>query len=208
MCSYQKGIFRPFPPHVESYLVFLYIMTSYPWQIPRRTSSPATSSTLYASPSSSDHGVNAACVEGEDEDLLLQSSQSSRIVSVPQNDAYEQTRLVISNIELIFESMVDVLAGGGDALSIPYRSRDTPQQPLGSLKFPGRTVNEATKFSKSALRVTLPCEGPSLTLISSPPAARMVRVMELCRDALISGRIITKRCVFALSHFSYGDYRA
>lgn len=67
---------------------------------------------------------------------------------MPQNDVQEQTRLVIAKIERIFEIMVDVLAGGGDALTVPYRSRNTPQQPLSTLQFPGRTVSEATKFSQ------------------------------------------------------------
>lgn len=178
-------------------------MSSHPYHIPRRASSPATSSTLSASPPSSDQ-INAACIEDEDADLLQssQSSQSSRIVSVAQNDTHGQTLLVISKIELIFETMVDILADGGEALSIPYRGRDSPQQPLASLRFPGKTVNEATKFSKSSPQIHLTLSGHMLMLVASPAVARMMRIMDLCRDALMSGRIITKRSVVGFPRFS------
>ncbi|KUI70123.1 Meiotic recombination protein rec12 [Cytospora mali] len=68
--------------------------------------------------------------------------------------------------------MVDILAGGGDSLSIPYRSRSTPQRAQGALRFPGANVQEATKFT------------------------RMMRIMELAREALVSGRLITKRNIY------------
>lgn len=77
-----------------------------------------------------------------------QSSQSSRIVNVPRSGAENHSHLVITKIEAIFASMVDVLAEPGDALSIPYRRRNSPQRPLCTLKFPGRSVAEATKFSQ------------------------------------------------------------
>lgn len=117
----------------------------------RRASTTSTASTL-SLPESPPSSSQISTVENEREnenERFSQSSQSSRIVSVPQNDAQEQNRLVIARIEHIFEAMVEVLTQGGDALSVPYRSRNTPQQPLGTLEFPGRTVNEATKFSQS-----------------------------------------------------------
>lgn len=77
-----------------------------------------------------------------------QSSQTSRLVVVPQDGAADHSHLVIVKIEAIFASMVDVLAQAGDALSIPYRRRNSPQRPLGTLNFPGRSVAEATKFSQ------------------------------------------------------------
>lgn len=86
-------------------------------------------------------------VPDSEEGDLPQSSQSSRIVSVPRNAAQAGASLAIAKIEAIFESMVDVLTGGNDTLSIPYRNRNTPQRPLGTLKFPGRNMTEATKFS-------------------------------------------------------------
>lgn len=77
-----------------------------------------------------------------------QSSQSSRIVKVPRREAQNHSHLVIAKIEAIFASMVDVLAEPEDALSIRYRRRNLPQRPLGTLRFPGRSVAEATKFSQ------------------------------------------------------------
>lgn len=81
---------------------------------------------------------------------LSQTSQSSRIIQVPADQTHDrQVGLVISKIEDIFESMVDVLATDGDALCIPYRSRTAlPDQPPKMLKFPGSSAQEATKFSK------------------------------------------------------------
>ncbi|KUI54729.1 Meiotic recombination protein SPO11 [Cytospora mali] len=101
------------------------------------------------------------------------ASQSSRIVAVPQNAIQDnQTGLVISKIENSFAAMVDILAGGGDFLSIPYRSRSASQRAQGALRFPGSNVQEATKFT------------------------RMMRIMELAREALVSGRLITKRNIY------------
>lgn len=74
-------------------------------------------------------------------------------IQVPVNETHrDQVGLVITRIEEIFESMVDVLAHDGDALSIPYRSRATPpDQPARTLRFPATTVHEATKFSEHSL---------------------------------------------------------
>ena len=84
---------------------------------------------------------------GHEELDISQSSQSSRIVTVNNGDSDQiQNYRVISKIEEIFASMVDVLAEGGDALVIPYRRR-TAQREEGVLRFPGSTVQEAIKFS-------------------------------------------------------------
>ncbi|ROV92493.1 hypothetical protein VSDG_06714 [Cytospora chrysosperma] len=100
-------------------------------------------------------------------------TQSPRIVTVPQNASHNNlTGLVISKIEDTLTSMVEILAGGGDSLSMPYRSRTSPRQAHGVLRFPGSSVQEATKF------------------------ARMMRIMELAREALVSGRLITKRNIY------------
>lgn len=74
-------------------------------------------------------------------------TQSPRIVTVPQNASHNNlTGLVISKIEDTLTSMVEILAGGGDSLSMPYRSRTSPRQAHGVLRFPGSSVQEATKF--------------------------------------------------------------
>lgn len=83
-----------------------------------------------------------------DEFDISQSSQSSRVITIHDDDSeLTQTDLVISKIEGIFATMVDVLAEGGDALVIPYRRRASQRQ--GALRFPGSTVQEAIKFSQS-----------------------------------------------------------
>lgn len=134
---------------------------------------------------------------GHDQDLcdpeidFSQLSQPSRIVQVPNNGNHDHhVGLVISKIEDVFESMIDVLAHEGDALSIPYRSRTAPaDQPARALRFPGTTVQEATKFSKYR-----PCAQNTHNPSDHEPwVARMIRIMELCREALVAGRLITKR---------------
>lgn len=116
--------------------------------------SVSTSSTL-SGPST------IAANDGQEEQDLSQASHSSRIVNVSHNaaNAHDRTRAMVAKIEAIFESMVDVLTEGGENLTIPYRcSSHPPQRPLGSLNFPGKNLNEATKFSELAqviLRSTL-----------------------------------------------------
>ncbi|KAI3392711.1 hypothetical protein diail_5268 [Diaporthe ilicicola] len=125
----------------------------------------SSSSALSASPRFSDGA-------GHDAIDTTQSSQSSRVITIHDLDTdVDQTGLVISKIEDVFEFMVDVLADGGDALIIPYRSRRASRRE-GVLRFPGRSVQEATRF------------------------ARMIRIMELAREALVSGRLISKRNIY------------
>lgn len=127
-----------------------------------------------------------------------QPSQSSRIVQVPRNASQDQqVGLVITKIEDVFEAMVDNLAHNGNALCIPYRSRTaSPDQPARMLRFPGTTAQEATKFSKHSPPPPPP-PVPSIVLTAIERAARMIRIMELCREALVSGRLITKRSLFS-----------
>lgn len=129
----------------------------------------------------------------------LSSSQSSSIVSVPRNDGVEnQTGLVISKIEEILETMVDVLAEGGTSLTIPIRSRTSSHQVNRVLSWPGKSLQEATRFSgssPSALKVNVSLVFSYFCLHS----ARALRILELSREALVSGRLITKRYVFAQS---------
>lgn len=113
--------------------------------MPQRERRASSSSTMSAMSTASDHHV-----PGNDENDLSQSSQSSRVVDVQQNAAQDHAHLVTAKIEAVFEAMVDTLTQGGGALSIPYRNRNSPQRPIGSLNFPGRNVTEATKFSERA----------------------------------------------------------
>lgn len=78
------------------------------------------------------------------------TSQSPAIVTVPQDASQDnRTGFVIAKIEDIFASMVDALAGENSSLAIPYRSRGSASRAEGILKFPGSSVQEATKFSES-----------------------------------------------------------
>lgn len=117
--------------------------------------------------------------------------QSPSVITIHDDDSDRtQTDLVISKIEEIFAAMVDVLAEGGDSLVIPYRRR-TSQREGGVLRFPGSTVQEATKFGQLFL-----CLKSGRTVLTAPQfAARMMRIMELAREALVSGRLISKRYV-------------
>ncbi|KAK7740899.1 endodeoxyribonuclease [Cytospora paraplurivora] len=121
----------------------------------------------------------------------------SSIVTVPQN-AFQNnlTGLVISKIEDIFTSMIDTLADGSGSLSIPYCSRNSPQQPLGALRFPGNSVQEATKFSQLVLQLCQPFPIHLKLTAVAKLAARMIRIMELAREALVSGHLITKRNIY------------
>lgn len=104
---------------------------------------PSTPSEAHTSPLFSDN------IDREESDLS-QSSQSSRVVTVNNDDSERiTTSLVISKIEEIFATMIDVLAQGGDALVIPYRGRVSLDE--GVLRFPGRTQQEAIKFSQFLL---------------------------------------------------------
>lgn len=101
---------------------------------------PFTPSGPHTSPLFSDR------ISNDDFDVS-QVSQSSGVITIHDDDSDRtQTDLVISKIEEIFATMVDVLASEGDALVIPYRRR-TAQRELGALRFPGSTVQEAIKFS-------------------------------------------------------------
>lgn len=158
------------------------------------------------SPEHNEASINFSGRQGQNLSQRSQSSQSPRIVTIPQSNTCDQARLVISKIDEIFESMIKVLTQydgedgeiGERMLTIPYRNRNALQQPLRALTFPGKSVNEATKFSKlryvagflelgELLGLSL------LTAVSGLRVARMIRIMELSREALMSGRLITKR---------------
>ncbi|KAL7934022.1 DNA topoisomerase IV, alpha subunit [Trichoderma chlorosporum] len=77
---------------------------------------------------------------------------------------------VISRIESILEDILDCVAQGKE-LTIGFvssRSGDNPQ----TVHFPGRTAVEATKF------------------------ARILLILQLAHDALVSGTVLTKRHIF------------
>ncbi|KAM6486499.1 Spo11/DNA topoisomerase VI subunit A [Trichoderma sp. SZMC 28011] len=79
---------------------------------------------------------------------------------------------VVSRIESILEGILDCIAQGQE-LSIDFVSNrsgsgNSPQ----TVRFPGRTAVEATKF------------------------ARILLILQLAHDALVSGTVLTKRHIF------------
>lgn len=138
-------------------------------------------------------------------------SQSSNVASVPQGlglgPGSNQTGTVIAKIEDILESLFDALNTGNEDFSIPFRSRRTAtrtqqqtpatdsqdtndsqqaiRQPRDTVNFPGKTAQEAEKFSRSCHSVCQACLTPLL--------ARLLSILQLCHKALVSGNIITKR---------------
>ncbi|OMP85627.1 Meiotic recombination protein SPO11 [Diplodia seriata] len=83
---------------------------------------------------------------------------------------------VISDIESIFESMLDVLHTGGDSLTLFLKSR-TQVQPVGLargrlIRFPGRTADEAWRFTV------------------------LIRILEIVHEALVTDCVISKREIY------------
>ncbi|KAH8901852.1 DNA topoisomerase IV, alpha subunit [Coniochaeta sp. PMI_546] len=117
------------------------------------------------------------------------SANSGNVAILPHRESQlSQAGTVISKIEMIFESILDALANGADNLSIPYRTRtatsrsrrapdvdgaSTPgARPEGRINFPGRTPHEANKF------------------------ASLLRILEISREAIATGAVVTKRNIF------------
>lgn len=94
-----------------------------------------------------------------DSQTSLWGSQVDNSQTIPRNvvtlplrqDHNTHTGTMISQIEAIFESMVDSIDADANHISIPYRSRTRSRGSValdtGALRFPGRTPQEAKKFS-------------------------------------------------------------
>ncbi|UKZ70779.1 uncharacterized protein TrAtP1_011748 [Trichoderma atroviride] len=91
-----------------------------------------------------------------------------RIVTQPGNTT--SAGAVISRIESILESILDCLAEGKE-LCIDL-TRDGDGQTTQKIRFPGKCAQEATKF------------------------ARILLILQLAHDALVSGIVLTKRHIF------------
>ncbi|RKU41902.1 hypothetical protein DL546_004908 [Coniochaeta pulveracea] len=102
--------------------------------------------------------------------------QGTNVVSVPQRpNQANHAGIMIAKIETIFESMFEALSSDAKQLSIPYRSRTANKRSAGRqdgvLTFPGRNLQEARKF------------------------AQLLRIIQISREALVSGSLVTKRLV-------------
>jgi hypothetical protein len=129
---------------------------------------------------------------------------SGNVVTLPQQEAQvNRAGAVITQIEAIFESMFDDLSTGANHLSIPYRSRTSNRHSgarragrgSGALTFPGKTPQEAKKFSRSS-NLGLSLQSSLLTRrdLRYFPAS-LLRILQISREALVTGSVISKRFV-------------
>ncbi|KAK1966926.1 type IIB DNA topoisomerase [Colletotrichum sublineola] len=114
---------------------------------------------------------------------LSHLSHASNVVTIPDHDLQQNiTGAAIAKLEDILVSVRESLRKN-EEMSIPYRSRPSSasrsaanparsRTPRCAVRFPGRTVHEATKFS------------------------RLMRILQMSLSALIAGRTITKRSIY------------
>ncbi|KAL0779992.1 hypothetical protein CaCOL14_004476 [Colletotrichum acutatum] len=120
--------------------------------------------------------------EGQLTAQLSNPSQSSNVVNIPDPDPHRNaTGLAIVKLEDILISARESLLQSRE-ISIPFRTRPSTNRSASNhgpsrttrlaVRFPGRTVEEATKFT------------------------RIMRIMQLSLSALTEGRLITKRNIY------------
>ncbi|KAK7432420.1 endodeoxyribonuclease [Neonectria magnoliae] len=99
---------------------------------------------------------------------------------------------VVTRIETILEAIADSLAACQElsiALSRRGSHRRASENRLEHVCFPGRTVQEARKFGKFFFQSRILSH-----LIVHP--ARILLILQLSHDALVSGTILTKRHIY------------
>ncbi|KAH7042688.1 Spo11/DNA topoisomerase VI subunit A [Macrophomina phaseolina] len=83
---------------------------------------------------------------------------------------------LISSIESVFESMLDVLLAKEESLTILVKSRPRALTPVNTsgrlMRFPGKTAEEAWRFTV------------------------LIRILEIVHEALITDRVISKREIY------------
>lgn len=96
---------------------------------------------------------------------------------------------VIGRIEAALEGVADSLANANE-LKIPFSSRRHRSRPADNeenfVRFPGSSASEARKFGK------YPTQQARLLLTR---AARLLLIMQLAHQAMITGTILTKRYI-------------
>ncbi|KAL8956969.1 MAG: hypothetical protein Q9193_005643 [Seirophora villosa] len=108
---------------------------------------------------------------------------------------------IILQIETIVGQMFDSLQKQEDGISISLRTKKAPKPSSSQtstrsskdyykISFPGRSPQEATRFSRAAL-VEAVCNRTSSMLICSP--AIVLRILELIHEALVADIVISKR---------------
>lgn len=108
---------------------------------------------------------------------------------------------IILQIETIVGQMFDSLQKQEDSISISLRTKRAPNPSSSQtsarsskdyykISFPGRSPQEAKRFSRAAL-VEAVCNRTSSMLICSP--AIVLRILELIHEALVADIVISKR---------------
>lgn len=108
---------------------------------------------------------------------------------------------IILQIEAIVGQMFDSLQKQEDGISISLRTKRAPNPSSSQtsarsskdyykISFPGRSPQEAKRFSRAAL-VEAVCNRTSSMLICSP--AIVLRILELIHEALVADIVISKR---------------
>ncbi len=139
-------------------------------------------------------------VNGTD-DSILTFSQPSLLPSPQRQDANSQ---VITKIEKVFESITDGLLHNNDELSISVKIKQSyaasgsldgnsvePTTETRKVNFPGRTANEAWRFSMACII--------GIRNLLTRSTAVLFRILELIHEALISNVIVSKR--YSISRF-------
>ncbi|KAL7896699.1 Spo11/DNA topoisomerase VI subunit A [Trichoderma sp. TUCIM 5745] len=112
-------------------------------------------------------------------DAMPRDGGGEQIVTQPGNTT--SAGAVISRIETIMESILDSLAEGKE-LCISLTA-DREDQTAQKIHFPGRCAQEATRF------------------------ARVLLILQLAHDALVSGIVLTKRHIFYQHQELFGSQR-
>ncbi|KAI4115996.1 MAG: hypothetical protein LQ345_003517 [Seirophora villosa] len=111
---------------------------------------------------------------------------------------------IILQIEAIVGQMFDSLQKQEDGISISLRTKRAPNPSSSQtsarsskdyykISFPGRSPQEAKRFSRAAL-VEAVCNRTSSMLICSP--AIVLRILELIHEALVADIVISKRNIY------------
>ncbi|KAF5131075.1 Meiotic recombination protein rec12 [Metarhizium anisopliae] len=118
--------------------------------------------------------------------------QASHVGSIP-TEHLNYAGAAISRIESIFESVINNLLHN-EPMSIALGSRRSLRRrqshvALRQIQFPGRSAQEAQRFGIQTLRNKMWLAHDSSSL------ARVLLILQLSHDALVSGTVLTKRFV-------------
>jgi hypothetical protein len=118
---------------------------------------------------------------------------------------------VISKIEDMLQHMVECIIGEKKELVLHLKSRMkpgdevldeasgavkcSPTMETRTIRFPGKSAQEAWKFSMSKYEL--------VQVLAEPCTAALLRILELCHEALVVGVVTTKRSLSSSSPVSH-----